>query len=800
MGKSAHTRSGILLVSRAFTCSVASNQSESALSSIETSSTSRESRHFIQQIIDNDRSSGRVAGDIVVRFPPEPNGYPHIGHAKAICLNFGLAAEYKGRCNLRFDDTNPETEDMEYVRAMQRDIRWLGFDWGDNEFYTSDYFEQLFDLANQLIRKGLAYVDSQTSEQIRETRGTVKESGKNSPFRDRSIEENLTLFNEMREGIHADGSHVLRAKIDMTSPNMLMRDPVVYRIKHAAHYRRENEWPIYPLYDFAHPLSDAIEGITHSLCTLEFDVHRPLYDWLVDALFPSPRPHQYESARLNIDYTVMSKRKLLKLVQEDLVDGWDDPRMPTLSGMRRRGYPPEAIRRFCDLIGVAKANNRVDLALLEYAVRNELNTLAPRVMCVLDPLKVILTNFPEDRVEQLEASYWPHDIPKEGTREIPMTRTIYIERSDFMEEPKSKFRRLSPGKEIRLRYGYIIQCDSVVKDDAGNVTELHCSYDPETQSGEGANRKVQGTIHWVSATEGVEVDVCLYDRLFTQPNVDQPEEGKTFMDYLNPDSGKMVKAVIEPSTVNDTPETRYQFERQGFFYLDPVAHEEGRQVWNRTVTLRDTWAKSIQPKPAQPKTDKPKRVQPAVQQDPLEGLYSASIQRARTLSGQYDLSLADAALLAQRDKVAAFFEAAVPDGPSASAIANWLIHELRPMLPTTGIDALAFGPAAFAKLVSLHASDTLSSRMAREVLEEMVASGDDPDAIVERRGLKQISDESALQSIVSEVLSVHPDRVAAYRSGKKGLIGFFMGQVMQRTGGAANPGTVRTILETELGG
>jgi len=760
----------------------------------------RASRHFIQQIIDKDLDSGRVKGDIVVRFPPEPNGYPHIGHAKAIVLNFSLAAEYGGRCNLRFDDTNPETEDMEYVRAMKRDIQWLGFDWGENEFYASDYFEQLYDMAERLIENDLAYVDSQTGEEIRATRGTVTEAGTNSPYRDRPIAESLDLLRRMRAGEFDDGAHVVRAKIDMASSNMLMRDPVLYRIKKASHYRRGDEWPIYPLYDFAHPLSDAIEGITHSLCTLEFDVHRPLYDWLVDNLFDAPRPHQYESARLNLDYTVMSKRKLLQLVNEGLVQGWDDPRMPTLSGMRRRGYPAAAIRRFCDLIGVAKADNRVDVALLEYAVRDDLNTKAPRVMCVLDPVKVVLTNFDEGKIERLEADYWPHDIGHEGSRSVPLTREIWIERSDFMENPPKKFHRLSPGQEVRMRHAYIIRCDEVIKDENGEVTELRCSVDFDTRSGGESTKRVKGTIHWVSASEGIEVDVRLYDRLFSAANPDDVEEGQTFKDHLNPESLREVRAVIEPAAANVEPETWYQFERTGYFYLDPVAFEEGKRIWNRTVSLRDSWGKKQEPAPAPKpkKAPKPVPATPSEPTDPMEGLDSEEHSMAIELQTLYALTPEDAAFLATRDDERVFFKEAAAAGDQPVAVANWLIHELRPLLTDEQMETPPLKPGHFAELVALHSDKTLSSRMAREVLEEMITSGDAPNTIVERKGMRQISDEDALLGYVDEVLAAFPDRVAAYKDGKKGLIGFFMGQVMQKTGGSANPQVVRGLLQQKL--
>jgi glutaminyl-tRNA synthetase len=773
-------------------------------SSDSASSSKRESRHFIQQIIDSDRSSGRVTGDIITRFPPEPNGYPHIGHAKAICLNFSLATEYQGRCHLRFDDTNPETEDMEYVRAMRRDIRWLGFEWGEHEYYASDYFEQLYDLAVQLIKDGKAYVDSQTGDEIRANRGTVTEAGVASPYRDRSPEENLELFATMRSGDFPDGAHVLRAKIDMASPNMLMRDPVLYRIKHAAHYRRGNDWPIYPLYDFAHPLSDAIEGITHSLCTLEFDVHRPLYDWLVDALFPAPRPHQYESARLNIDYTVTSKRKLLQLVKEKFVDGWDDPRMPTISGMRRRGYTPEALRRFCDMIGVAKADNRVDMAQLEFAVRDDLNARAPRVMCVLEPLKVILTNVPEGHLEELEASYWPHDIPKEGTRTVPFTREILIEQSDFMELPSKKFHRLSPGGEVRLRYGYIIRCDNVVKDASGNVVELHCSIDPETRSGASSERRVKGTIHWVSATESVPVEVRLYDRLFSVPNPDDVAEGETFLSHINPESKTVVTGRIEPAAAGSDALDRYQFERQGFFFLDEKELEKGKRVWNRTITLRDTWEKTNQSEKTKQsssttaKSESPKQIEPQPDRDPLEGLDADALARTHALDTSFGIGLDDAAILAVRPQVESFFRDATATGESPAAIANWLINELRPLLSEDGMQSIPFSASQFAELVGLHSDETLSSRLAKEVLSEMMKTGESAGAIVEKRGLKQISDEGLLAAHVSAVLAAHPDRVEAYKAGKVGLIGFFMGQVMAKTGGQANPGTVKTLLEAAL--
>jgi glutaminyl-tRNA synthetase len=551
---------------------------------------------FIRAKVAEDLKTGKYGGRVVTRFPPEPNGYPHIGHAKSCCLNFGIALENEGGvCHLRFDDTNPETEDIKYVEAIKQDVRWLGFDWGDKLFHASDYFEQLYDFAVTLIKRGRAYVDSLSEEDIREYRGTVTEAGRASPYRDRSVEENLDLFARMRAAEFQDGEHVLRAKIDMAHPNMLMRDPVLYRIRHASHYRRGDAWCIYPLYDFTHCLSDAIEGITHSLCTLEFENNRALYDWVLDNVgIEPPRPEQTEFARLDLDYTVLSKRKLIRLVDEGHVSGWDDPRMPTIAGLRRRGVTPEAIRDFCDMIGVDKVNSRVDIAKLEYAIRNDLNQRAPRVLCVLRPLKVTITNFPEGEVEWLDASYWPHDVPRQGSRPLPFSREIYIEREDFMEDPPKKFFRLAPGREVRLRHSYVIKCEEAVKDpESGALTELRCTYDPDTLSGPPADgRKVKGTIHWVSASHALPCQVRLYDRLFKTPDPDDVPEGGDFTANLNPDSLVVLPgALIEPSVADDPPGARYQFERQGYFISDPLDSKPGALVFNRTVTLRDSWAK-----------------------------------------------------------------------------------------------------------------------------------------------------------------------------------------------------------------
>jgi len=547
--------------------------------------------NFIDEIVEKDLRHGKHTGRVHTRFPPEPNGYLHIGHAKSICLNFGIAARHGGQCNLRFDDTNPIKEEMEFVESIKEDVRWLGFDWGDRELYASDYFEQLYELAMKLVRAGKAYVDDLTAEEIREHRGTLTEPGRNSPHRDRTVDENLDLFERMRAGEFPDGSRTLRAKIDMASPNLNMRDPVLYRILRASHHRSGDTWCIYPMYDFAHGQSDSIEGITHSLCTLEFEDHRPLYDWFIDQL-EIFHPQQIEFARLNVNYTVLSKRKLKRLVDEGLVKGWDDPRMPTLSGIRRRGYPPEAIRRFCDEIGVAKANSTVDVAQLENNVRDELNKKSARVMGVLRPLRVVIDNYPEDQVEELEAINNPEDAAM-GTRKVPFSRVLYVERGDFREEAPRKWFRLAPGKEVRLRYAYFITCLDAVKDPAtGEVVELRCTYDPASRGGNSPDgRKVRGTLHWVSAAHAVEAEVRLYDRLFLKDNPDDTDDGSDFLSNLNPQSLETLDGCrVEPSLASAEPGARVQFERQGYFCVDPDSTPD-RPVFNRTVALRDSWAK-----------------------------------------------------------------------------------------------------------------------------------------------------------------------------------------------------------------
>jgi glutaminyl-tRNA synthetase len=550
----------------------------------------KETLNFIEKIIEEDLETGKYGGRVHTRFPPEPNGYLHIGHAKSICLNFGIAEKYRGLCNLRFDDTNPLKEEEEYVRSIIEDVRWLGFDWGDRLYYASDYFDRLYECAVELIKKGKAYVDDLSAEEIRKYRGTLTEPGKESPYRNRSVEENLELFEKMRKGEFAEGEKVLRAKIDMASGNINMRDPVIYRIIKASHHRTGDKWCIYPTYDFAHPLSDSFEGITHSLCTLEFEDHRPLYDWFLDEL-ELYHPQQIEFARLNLSYTVLSKRKLTRLVEEGHVSGWDDPRMPTIAGLRRRGYTPQAIRDFCDRIGVAKANSIVDIELLEHCLREDLNKRAQRVMVVLNPVKLVITNYPDAVVEYLDAINNPED-PEAGTRKVPFSREIYIEKDDFMEEPPKKFYRLAPGREVRLKHAYIIRCDSVIKDPStGEIKEIHCSFDPESKSGTNQQRKVKATLHWVSAPHAIDVEVRLYDRLFRVPNPEEKEECPDFTDCLNPESLKILKGCkAEPSLKGAKSGERFQFLRLGYFCVDPDSGED-QLVFNRTVTLKDTWAK-----------------------------------------------------------------------------------------------------------------------------------------------------------------------------------------------------------------
>ena len=768
-------------------------------------------KDFIREIITQDIENGVYDRPITTRFPPEPNGFLHIGHAKSINLNFSIAEEFGGVCHLRFDDTNPTTEDMMYVEAIMRDVKWLGYDWGEHLYFASDYFEQLYQFAEELIKRGLAYVDSLSEEEIRAYRGTVTEPGRESPYRNRSVEENLDLFRRMRAGEFPDGAHVLRAKIDMSSPNMLLRDPILYRIRHATHYRTGDAWCIYPMYDFAHPLSDGIERITHSLCTLEFENNRAIYDWLVDNLIPPPQPRQYEFARLDLDYTVLSKRYLRQLVEGGYVQGWDDPRMPTIAGLRRRGVTPEAIRTFVERVGVAKTNSRVELALFEHTIRDDLNYRAPRVMAVLDPLKVVITNYPEDKSEEIQADYWPRDIPKEGTRPVPFSRELFIERSDFSLEPPKGFKRLAPGRSVRLRHAYVITCDEVVQDpETGEVVELRCTYLPDSLGARPEGVKVWAAIHWVDAARSIPAEVRLYDRLFRTPNPYDYPEGGSFLDNLNPDSLKiMPHARVEPSVLNDPPDTRYQFERLGYFIQDSEDSRPDALVFNRIITLRDSWAKK-QSQPPEKRRETQPVAKPEPQPVPSPGeSASAARRRARAeqppLQAAYETLQARAGLTEQQADIITgdldqvrFFHQAMATYPNGPALANWFINRLLAALKERPISELPFDGAAFARLVRLVEEGVINKRQGQQVLDEMIATGKDPEAIIEARGLRKLSDEAALQQIILDVLSAHPDKVQAYRAGKTGLFGFFMGQVMRATQGQADPQVVKPLLETAL--
>lgn len=793
---------------------------------------------FIRAIAAADLRAGEY-GTIVTRFPPEPNGYLHVGHAKSIVLNFGIAREMGGRCHLRFDDTNPETEDQHFVESIQETVRWLGFDWGEHLYFASDYFPQMNALAEFLIREGNAYVDDASEEEVREARGAVTEPGRPTPSRARPAEESLDLFRRMRAGEFPDGSHVLRGRIDLASPNMLMRDPILYRIRHAHHYRTGDRWCIYPLYDYAHPIEDTIEGITHSLCTLEFENNRPLYDWAVQAwqrfaatrglhgterdtpaaAYPGPR--QYEFARGNLEYTVLSKRKLLELVRGGYVSGWDDPRMPTLAGMRRRGVTPEAIRAFWEGVGVTKVDNRIDAARLEHAIRDDLNHRAPRVLCVLDPLKVVITDHPEGQVEWVDAPYYPHDVPKQGSRALPLGREIYIDRDDFAENPPKGFHRLSPGGSVRLRHTCMIRCDEVIKDEAGEVVELRCSSSPAASVAAPDGQRVKGTIHWVSADHAVPCEVRLYDRLFRVPDPDAGEGD--FKEHLNPDSlVAMSRALVEPSVKDDPAGSRYQFERLGYFFSDPVESRPGALVFNRTVALRDTWGK----RPANTPFRERKRKRPVegrVTRDGSEGEpvvaatapagvalseYVGTVPgaarvpdlepRAVRYSDELGIPREDAELLIQSTATADLFEAALGRGASARAVASWILHELPRTLGEAADRAYPFAGEALGELVALVEGGVLSRASGREVLKQIAVTGDPPAMIVERLGLRRMRDPLALGALVDEVVAASPDKAEAFRAGRSGLLGFFIGEVMRRTGRRADPEEVRTILLDRL--
>jgi glutaminyl-tRNA synthetase len=791
---------------------------------------------FIRQIVAADVESGRYGGRVVTRFPPEPNGYLHVGHAMGICLNFGIAEEFGGRCHLRYDDTNPETESEEFVRAIQEDIRWLGFDWGEHLYFASDYFERMYECAVVLIRKGLAYVDSQPTEGIREGRGTVTEPGVPSPFRDRSVEENLDLFRRMREGAFGDGEHVLRGRIDMASPNMLMRDPVLYRIRHAHHYRQGDDWCIYPLYDYAHCLEDAFEGVTHSICTLEFENNRELYDWVLENVgFQEPRPHQYEWAGLDLEGAVLSKRLIKPLVEAGAVSGWDDPRLATLAAFRRRGVPPEALRLLSELVGVSRAGATTEVAKLDFAIREVLNPSAPRVMTVLDPLKVVLTNYPEGASEEIDAPYFPHDVPLEGSRAVPFSRELLIERADFTQDPPTGFRRLVPGGEVRLRYAYVIRCEAVVTSEDGSVTELRCTYDAGTRGGSTPDgRKVKGTIQWVSAPHALPAEVRLFDRLLEEApeaeartaSEDGLEPGTAATDVMarvSP-SSLVVKpdARIEPSVMNDPVDTRYQFERIGYFRRDPVEGAGGRLVFNRVVSLKDSWS----PRAAAGEGGQADRAGarasaagmpaaggateradiPAIDRS---GRTSASREAARSadpeLAARFEryhrelgLSRERADLLTGSRAASDFFEAARAEHGDADAVAAWIVNDVRGLMGGRPLAELPFDGAALGRLSALVDAGAVSRVAAKEVLARMAEQGGEPAELVEAMGLGEVRGREELAVVVDEVLGRWPEKVGEYRGGRKSLIGLFVGEVMKATGGAADPKAAKTLLRKRL--
>ncbi len=761
-------------------------------------------QNFIRAIIAEDLKSRKHGGRVATRFPPEPNGYLHIGHAKSICLNFSIAQDIPGAvCHLRFDDTNPLKEETEFVESIQQDVRWLGFDWGDNLYFASDYFERLYEFAVELIRAGKAYVCSLTEEQVKEYRGSINQPGKPSPDRDRPIQENLDLFARMRAGEFQDGELVLRAKIDMAASNMKLRDPAIYRIRHTHHHRTGDTWCIYPLYDFTHCLSDSIEHITHSLCTLEFESARALYDWVLDNLDVPSRPRQYEFAKFGLSYTVLSKRNLRALVEEGHVSGWDDPRMPTISGLRRRGCTPQAIVNLCERVGVAKSENTVELSLLEHCVREDLNPVVPRVLAVLDPLKVVITNYPADKQELIQASSYPDDVPKSGSRALPFSRELYIDADDFMEHPPAKYHRLAPGREVRLRHAYVLRCDEVKKDNSGNVTELLCSYDPDTLDGQPKDgRKVKGTIHWVSTQHALPIEARLYERLFNVEDPNVPE--RDFRDCINSDSLVVKQGYIEPSVADAASETRYQFERLGFFWQDPKDSKPDQLVFNRIVSLKDSWSKIVETQSGG-KSEVQARQEDRRRQREAQKAKQAANQRTAEIElnergaryHQQGIPKQQAAVLSSSEELAEFYERASQHAEPKN-VANWVVTELARELKERSVSELRFGPEQLAALVTLVDSGEISARAGKEVFAELISSGGQPAEIVQRLGLQQITDVSALQSMIDEVLTALPEKVNAYRSGNANLLGLFVGQVMKQSQGKADPKLLNQLLKKRL--
>jgi glutaminyl-tRNA synthetase len=765
------------------------------------------SSNFLTSIVEADLAQGKNGGRVVTRFPPEPNGFLHIGHAKSILLNFGLAARFGGRTHLRFDDTNPTTEDTSYVEAIEADVRWLGCEWA-HLYYASDFFDRMYACAERLVREGHAYVDTQPQEAIREQRGSFDRPGVNSPFRERPAEESLELFRRMRAGGLPDGAAVLRARIDMGHPNVLMRDPLLYRIRHAHHHRTGDAWCIYPMYDFAHPLEDAFEGVTHSICTLEFESNRELYDWVLDHLGPwDPRPRQYEFARLALGYTVMSKRKLLQLVNEKRVSGWDDPRMPTLAGLRRRGVTPEALRDFAELIGVAKNNSVVDIGKLEFAVRSDLEQRSPRAMAVLAPLRLEVSTWPADRVEELEVPWWPGE-PARGARKVPFGRELLVEREDFAEDPPADWKRLAPGREVRLAGAYVVRCDEVVRDASGVVVAIRCSHEASSLT-DGAPRRGLGTIHWVHATRSRPAPVRLYDRLFA---VEQPDAEPDFLTALNPGSLTVAEgARVEPALVEAAPGTRWQFLRQGYFFVDPADSRPGAPVFNRTITLKDTWAARAA-RTAEPRKPKGRREEPAPAGDGGPGRRSRAElraeQRAATPAlaerfaryrGELKLSEEDADLLTGDLATAAYFDEALAAHRRPASVARWLLNDLLGLAGGRELSAVPLDGRRFGQFVALVDGGRLAAAAAKTLLAGLVERGGDPAARMKELGLEKVEDRGAVAAAVQRALRARGPEVARYRAGETKLFGFLLGAAMKETQGSADPALVRAVLQEQLG-
>ncbi|MFO0581998.1 MAG: glutamine--tRNA ligase/YqeY domain fusion protein [Anaeromyxobacter sp.] len=759
------------------------------------SGSERKPSNFLADIIQDDLAAGRNGGRVVTRFPPEPNGFLHIGHAKSILLNFGLSRAFGGRTHLRFDDTNPVTEETEYVEAIQGDVRWLGGEWGQHLYYASDFFEKMYECAERLVREGHAYVDTQAQDAIREQRGSFEKPGTNSPFRNRPVGESLDLFRRMRKGEFQDGEMVLRAKIDMAHPNVLMRDPLLYRIRHAHHHRTGDRWCIYPMYDYAHPLEDAFEGVTHSICTLEFESNRELYDWVLDHLGPwDPRPHQYEFARLALGYTVMSKRKLLQLVNEQRVSGWDDPRMPTIAGMRRRGVTPEALRDFAELIGVAKNNSLVDIGKLEYAIRQDLEARTPRALAVIDPLPVTIENWPAGKIEELEVPWWPAEPSRGGTRKVPFGRELLVERDDFAEEPPKDWKRLAPGREVRLAGAHVIRCDGVEKGPDGRPARLRCALVEG-----GAEKKGLGAVHWVEASRAVAAEVRLFDRLFT---VEQPDAEANFLDVLNPGSLVVAKgARAEPALATAEAGSRWQFLRQGYFFADPVDSRPGAPVFNRTITLKDTWAKQAEASAPQRKAQETpaapvrSRAELRAEAHEKDGALSARWTRLRAIGlneEESDVVAADAA-------VSLWYEGAFASGPAhCRALARWLSNDLLVLAKGRPLAALPLSQPMFNRFVQLVESGRVTPAAGKTLLAKLVEQGGDPEKLARELGLEKVSDRAALAAAVDKAVAAHPAEFARLKGGEQKLMGVLLGAAMREAGKAADAAEVRKILEERL--